>query len=280
MADGCWMTLAGGPCPGASCRPCEPETSHQVIKEAVERTAGDQGTGSHPGFLLSPPDQLNATIVPARNAANLIVWLLRSVRPPYGNLPDPQSGESHTAHSAALTDGSVPRSPGPEATAPGSSVGQNRSTPRRLPFLGALPLIVAGNDWSSTIRCLAMCTVRPRSAAACSNSSTWRVDRAKRETSAATSTSPASAVSSSRPSNSLGTFISTPTGNCASYGTRTLGLRKSSCSRSEALSVHSCSIATQTPIWGLRFLQQPRPAVVAYVRRGQLNCRDGLQGEG
>ena len=45
-----------------------------MIKEAVERTAGDQGTGSHPGFLLSPPDQLNATIVPARNAANLIVW--------------------------------------------------------------------------------------------------------------------------------------------------------------------------------------------------------------
>ena len=40
---------------------------------------------------------------------------------------------------------------------------------------------------------------------------------------------------------------STLTGNCASYGTRTLGLRKSSCSRSEALSVHSCSIATQTP---------------------------------
>ena len=36
-------------------------------------------------------------------------------------------------------------------------------------------------------------------------------------------------------------------GNCASYGTRTLGLRKSGCSRSEALSVHSCSIATQTP---------------------------------
>ena len=27
-----------------------------------------------------------------------------------------------------------------------------------------------------------------------------------------------------------------PRGNCASYGTRTLGLRKSSCSRSEALS--------------------------------------------
>ena len=52
---------------------------------------------------------------------------------------------------------------------------------------------------------------------------------------------------SRRPSNSLGTFISMPTGNCASYGTRTLGLRKSSCSRSEALSVHSCSIATQTP---------------------------------
>ena len=60
-------------------------------------------------------------------------------------------------------------------------------------------VIVAGNDWSSTIRFLAMCTVTPRSAAACSNSSTWRVDRAKRETSAATSTSPASAVSSSRP---------------------------------------------------------------------------------
>ena len=60
-------------------------------------------------------------------------------------------------------------------------------------------VIVAGNDWSSTIRFLAMCTVTPRSAAACSNSSTWRVDRAKRETSAAISTSPASAVSSSRP---------------------------------------------------------------------------------
>ena len=60
-------------------------------------------------------------------------------------------------------------------------------------------VIVAGNDWSSTIRFLAMCTVTPRSVAACSNSSTWRVDRAKRETSAATSTSPASAVSSSRP---------------------------------------------------------------------------------
>ena len=47
-------------------------------------------------------------------------------------------------------------------------------------------VIVAGNDGSSTIRFLAMCTVTPRSAAACSNSSTWRVDRAKRETSAAT----------------------------------------------------------------------------------------------
>ena len=45
-------------------------------------------------------------------------------------------------------------------------------------------VIVAGNDWSSTIRFLAMCTVTPRSVAACSNSSTWRVDRAKRETSA------------------------------------------------------------------------------------------------
>ena len=52
---------------------------------------------------------------------------------------------------------------------------------------------------------------------------------------------------SCRPSNSLGTFISTPTGNCASYGTRTLGLRRIGCSRSEALSVHFCSIATQTP---------------------------------
>ena len=54
---------------------------------------------------------------------------------------------------------------------------------------------------------------------------------------------------SRRPSNSLGTFISTPTGNCASYGTRTLDLRRSGCSRSEALSVRSCSIATQTPCW-------------------------------
>ena len=33
-------------------------------------------------------------------------------------------------------------------------------------------------------------------------------------------------------------------------------------------------------ILGLQFLQQPRPAVGAYVRRGQLNCCDGLQGEG
>ena len=31
-------------------------------------------------------------------------------------------------------------------------------------------------------------------------------------------------------------------------------------------------------ILGLQFLQQPRPAVGAYVRRGQLNCCDGLQG--
>ena len=50
-----------------------------------------------------------------------------------------------------------------------------------------------------------------------------------------------------RPSNSLGTFISTPTWNCRELGTRTLGLSRSGCSRSEALSVHSCSIATQTP---------------------------------
>ena len=33
-------------------------------------------------------------------------------------------------------------------------------------------------------------------------------------------------------------------------------------------------------IFGLSFLQQPRSAVGAYVRRGQLDCCDGLQGEG
>ena len=41
-------------------------------------------------------------------------------------------------------------------------------------------------------------------------------------------------------------------GNCVSYATRTLGLRRSGRSRSETLSVHSCSIATQTPAPGRR----------------------------
>ena len=36
----------------------------------------------------------------------------------------------------------------------------------------------------------------------------------------------------------------------------------------------SCSL------FDLPFLQQPRPAVGAHVRRSQLNCCDGLQGEG
>ena len=36
-------------------------------------------------------------------------------------------------------------------------------------------------------------------------------------------------------------------GNCVSYRIRTLGLSRGGCSRSETLSVHSCSIATQTP---------------------------------
>ena len=53
-------------------------------------------------------------------------------------------------------------------------------------------------------------------------------------------------------------------GNCASCGTRTLDLRRSGCSRSAALSVHSCSVATQTPV--LKRLDE------RFGQRHQLDC--------